>query len=154
MHRFIKTLAASILIAASWGATATTAALAAPDKKPATAIGNALDLSLVAVPIVSRGRLVNYVLVRLTLTVRPGTDVTRLSEKEPFFREALVRLGYHTPLNPPNSLNQVDTALVSAKMLPLCRAIAGSDMLTGVEIKYQEPQKRLPAPVQPPRVAP
>ncbi len=127
-----------------WGA------LAAPAPPPA---GSSLYLSTVGVPILSGGRLVNYVLVRLTLSLRPGTDVSRLSEKEPYFREALVRLGYHLRLNPPNSLNRVDPALVSAKMLPLCQAIAGPDVVTGVEVKYQEPETYLapPAPAPAPR---
>jgi len=108
--------------------------------------GNSLYLSTVGVPIISDGRLVNYILVRLSLTVRPGTDVSRLTEKEPYFREALVRLAYHTHLNPANSLNRVDPALVSAKMMPLCQSIAGPGVVTAVEIKYQEPQKRLEPP--------
>ncbi len=126
-------------------------ALAAPAPPPA---GSSLYLSTVGVPILSGGRLVNYVLVRLTLSLRPGTDVSRLSEKEPYFREALVRLGYHLRLNPPNSLNRVDPALVSAKMLPLCQAIAGPNVVTGVEVKYQEPETWLAAPKPAPAAAP
>jgi hypothetical protein len=140
MRRLPSALTALALIVGSLGPSA---ALAAPAPAPA---GSSLYLSTVGVPILSGGRLVNYVLVRLTLTLRPGTDVSRLSEKEPYFREALVRLGYHTRLNPPNSLNRVDPALVSAKMLPLCQAIAGPDVVTGVEVKYQEPETYLAAP--------
>jgi hypothetical protein len=107
----------------------------------------------VGVPIISGGRLVNYVLVRLSLTLSPGTDVSHMSAKEPFFREALVRLAYHTHLNPPDSLNKVDPALVSGKMLPLCRGIAGS-VVTGVEVKYQEPEKWVEKPAPPAAPAP
>jgi len=99
--------------------------------------------------------LVNYVLVRLTLVLRPGTDVSRLTEKEPYFREALVRLAYRTHLNPSNSVNKVDPAIVSSKMLPLSQAIAGP-VVTGVEVKYQEPEKwvELPAAAATPRPNP
>jgi len=78
-----------------------------------------------------------------------------MSEKEPYFREALVRLGYHVHLNPSNSLNKLDPALVSAKMLPLCQAIAGPGVVTRVEVKYQEPEKwvQQPAPVPTPAAA-
>jgi hypothetical protein len=145
MRRFLPAMIARpVLIgtlALSALAPGPTAALAA-----AVPAGNSLYLSTVGVPIISGSRLVNYVLVRLSLTLRPGTDVSHLSEKEPYFREALVRLGYHTRLNPPDTLNRVDTALVSAKMLPLCQAIAGPGVVTGVEIKYQEPEKWLAAP--------
>jgi hypothetical protein len=124
-----------------------TFALAGPPSAPGPA-GSNLYLSTVGVPIISGGRLVNYILVRLSLTLSPGTDVSHMSEKEPFFREALVRLAYHTHLNPADSLNKVDPALVSAKMLPLCQTIAGS-VVTGVEVKYQEPEKWLEKPTPP-----
>jgi len=119
-----------------------TPALAAPAPGPA---GSTLYMSTVGVPIISGGRLVNYILVRLSLNLKPGTDVSRMTEKEPYFREALVRLAYHTHLNPANSLNKVDPAVVSAKMLPLCQAVAGP-VVTGVEVKYQEPEKWLDPP--------
>jgi len=121
-----------------------TPALAAPPPKAPT--GSALYLAMVGVPILSGGRLVNYVLVRLTLVLTPGTDVSRLTEKEPYFREALVRLGYHIRLNPPTTFNRVDDALVAAKMLPLCQAIAGPGVVTGIQIKYQAPTNWLPPP--------
>jgi hypothetical protein len=119
------------------------------------ATDNSLDLSMVGVPILAKGRLVNYVLVKVSLTLRPGVDVSHLSEKEPYFREALARLGYRTPLNPPTSLNRVDPELVRVKLLPLCQTIAGPGVVTGVEVKFQEPQKRVeepaPAAASPPR---
>jgi hypothetical protein len=120
---------------------------------PPSPPGNTLNTAMVGVPIVSGGRLVNYVLVRLTLVLKPGTDASRLVEKEPYFREALVRLGYHIRLNPPNSLNTIDPALVSSKMLPLCQAITGGNLVTGVQIKYQEPARWLPPPTPAPNPA-
>jgi len=131
------------LAALSLAALAPAQAVAASPPAPA---GSSLYLSTVGVPIISGGRLVNYVLVRLTLSLTPGTDVSRMSEKEPYFRETLVRLAYHLHLNPANNLNRVDPALVSAKMLPLCQAIAGPGVVTGIEVKYQEPEKWLEAP--------
>jgi len=110
-------------------------------------------MSNVGVPIISGGRLVNYVIVRLSLTLTSGTDVSRMSEKEPYFREALVRLAYRTHLNPANTLNKVDPALVGAKMLPLCQAIVGP-VVTRVEVKYQEPQRWIEQPTTAPAAAP
>jgi hypothetical protein len=135
LRRWLLGLIAAVL------ATAPASVSAAP-----ASAGNSLYLSTVGVPIISNGRLVNYILVRLSLTLRPGTDVSRLTEKEPYFREALVRLAYRTHLNPVNSFNRVDPALISAKMLPLCQEIAGAGVVTAVEIKYQEPQNRLESP--------
>jgi hypothetical protein len=154
--RVLKALTVSTLISGVVGLSAVaplqTPALAA---SPPAATGNNLYLSTVGVPIISGGRLVNYVLVRLSLSLSAGTDVSHMSEKEPYFREALVRLGYRTHLNPSNSLNKVNPDLVSSKMLPLCQAIVGP-VVTGVTVKYQEPERWLPnpAPAASPAAAP
>ena len=48
-------------------------------------------------PIVVDGQLVNYVFVYVRLNLTSGANATRLREKEPFFRDALVRAGHRTP---------------------------------------------------------
>ena len=44
-------------------------------------------------PIVVDGQLVNYVFVYVRINLKSGADVTKMREKEPFFRDALVRDG-------------------------------------------------------------
>lgn len=115
--------------------------------------GSNLYMSTVGVPIISNGRLVNYIMVRLDLSLIPGTDVSRMSAKEPYFREALVRLAYRTHLNPSNNFNKVDPAIVGAKMLPLCQAIVGP-VVTSVAVRYQAPEKWLEPPTSAKAAAP
>jgi hypothetical protein len=108
--------------------------------------GNNLDLAIVGVPIVFHGKLVNYVMVRLRLKLTPGADPHRLQDKEPYFREALVKLGYQTPLNPPTDLTKVDEHLLISKMMLACAPIAGPGTVIGIEVSSQQPQTRFGLP--------
>lgn len=59
-----------------------------------------LLMSPVALPVVSDGHLVNYIYVNLRLTLSPKADADKLREKEPYFRDALVRAAHRTRLAP------------------------------------------------------
>ncbi len=103
-------------------------------------------MSPVGVPVVSHGRLVNYVFVTLRLTFKPGVDMVRLREKEPYFRDALVRLASRAPLNPPDDLNSLNAVRLKAEMAAAGAQIAGPGAVTGVTIVSQAPQHRLAKP--------
>ena len=76
-------------------------AWAADRGKPAE---NAFNLQPIALPVLSKGVLVNYVFITLKLVLGPGQDATRLHEREPFLRDSLVRMAVHTPFNGPGNL--------------------------------------------------
>jgi hypothetical protein len=59
--------------------------------------GQYVDLSPVALPIVLNGRLINYVFVQVRINLTPSADAPKIREKEPWFRDALVRAGHRTP---------------------------------------------------------
>ena len=72
-------------------------AQASEPKAEKTEVGQYVDLSPVAMPIVVRGALVNYVFVYVRINLTSGANSVKLREKEPFFRDALVRAGHRTP---------------------------------------------------------
>ena len=117
---------------------------AEPPKKAGAA--QAFDISPVGVPVISNGRLVNYVFVALRLNIRPGLDPTIVAKKEPFFRDALVRLSHRTALNPPRDFNQLDDRTLKARMMAESVRIAGPGVVTSVEILSQAPQHHLDPP--------
>lgn len=53
--------------------------------------GQYVDLSPVPLPIVVNGRLVNYVFVYMRINLTPAADTPHWRDKEPYFRDALVR---------------------------------------------------------------
>src|SRR5947208_3181976 len=100
MFKRLVSLTASLLILAD-------AAQAAEKPK---AVGQYVDLQPVAMPIVVDGQLVNYVFVYVRISLQSDADVTRIREKEPFFRDALVRDGHRTPFVVPGNWEKVDEA--------------------------------------------
>ena len=119
---------------------------AAEAPKPAS---NRLDLNKAGLPIVWRGRLVNYVFVAVRLQLAPGRDGQALHAREPYFRDALVRLAHRRPFVDPADLSRVDERALDAAFLPEARRIAGPGMVTGVEVLTQQPRRRLPRPSAP-----
>ena len=114
--------------------------------EPAKPVVDRLDLSKVGMPIVWRGRLVNYVFVAARLRLAPGRDGQALHAKEPYFRDALARAGHRTPFVDPSDLSRVDERVLDAALLREAQRIAGPGMVTGVEVLTQQPLRRLPRP--------
>ncbi len=121
----------------------------AEDKKPKEVVGQYVDLQPVAVPIVSQGQLVNYVFVYVRINLRAGADVIKLRDKEPMFRDALVRDAHRTPFLIPTDWQKVDEAKLVAAMTKDANAIAPG-VVDSVVVTSQTPQKH----VMPPRPTP
>lgn len=133
MRRFLIPFLALSIAAAS------AAAHAAEDKKKG-AEGLDVNMSAVALPVLFHGRVVNYIFVSLRLMLKPGSDPVKLREKEPYFRDALVRLASRTPLNQPKDLSKVNEGLLKADMLAECAKIVGPGLVTSVVIVNQAAQ--------------
>jgi hypothetical protein len=118
-----------------------------PDK--GKEVGQYVDLQPVAMPIVIDGQLVNYVFVYVRVNLKTGADVTKVRDKEPAFRDALVRDGHRTPFVLANDWSKIDEPKLIAVMTRDAAAIAGPGIVASVSVTSQTPQKR----VMPPRPA-
>src|SRR5580698_5264509 len=78
------------------------------------ATGQYVDLSPVAMPIVIDGRLINYVFVYIRVNLTPSADAIHLRDKEPYFRDALVRMGHRTPFSLRTDYTKLDEARLKA----------------------------------------
>lgn len=123
-------LAAVALCSGAW---------AADKGKPAE---NAFNLQPIALPVLSKGVLVNYVFITLKLVLSPAQDATRLHEREPFLRDSLVRMAVHTPFNGPGNLAHLDDPRLKATVMGLCRNLYGPGAVTAVQIVNEAPQRR------------
>jgi hypothetical protein len=102
--------------------------------EPKQATGQNVDLAPVAMPIIVSGRLINYVFVYIRIDLTPSADAIHLRDKEPFFRDALVRLGHRTPFTVPTDYTRLDEARLKASFFQVASAIAGPGMISGIEI--------------------
>ena len=121
-------------------------ALAAGKKEAAGDIGQYVDLQPVGLPIVVNRQLVNYVFVYVRINLTSGANVSRLREKEPFFRDALVRAAHRTPFTLASNLGAVDAPKLTAALTREAAAIAGPGQIRSVVVTAQAPRRRARAP--------
>jgi hypothetical protein len=112
---------------------------------------HSVTLSPVALPVIANGVVVNYVFVTAKVMLNPRADEFALRDKEPFFRDALVRAAYRTPFVVPNDFNHLDEAKLKATLLRDAAAIAGTGNVIGVVVLSATAQHHIP---QPPHTIP
>lgn len=138
-----RAVLASFLSLAAAGAHAAAPKSAKEDKGD---IGQYVDLQPVGLPIVSKGQLVNYIFVSVRINLTSAANVARLREKEPFFRDALVRAGHRTPFTDPKDLSQINVASLTAALKRDAEAIAGPGQIRSVVVTDQAPRRRATLP--------
>lgn len=109
-------------------------------------VGQYVDLQAVGLPIVVNRQLVNYVFVYVRINLTSGANVSRLREKEPFFRDALVRAGHRTPFTLASDLGAVDVPKLTATLTRDAAAIAGPGQIRSVVVTQQAPRRRARVP--------
>ena len=125
----------------------TSPALAAEKKEEGKGdVGQYVDLQAVGLPIVVNRQLVNYVFVYVRINLTSGANVSRLREKEPFFRDALVRAGHRTPFTLASDLGAVDVPKLTATLTRDAAAIAGPGQIRSVVVTQQAPRRRARVP--------
>ena len=110
--------------------------------------GQNVDLAPVALPIVLDGRLINYVFVQIRINLSPSADALKVREKEPWFRDALVRAGHRTPFTNATDYTVIDEARMKAALMREAAMITPARNLLSVTLVSQTPKQRsrLPRP--------
>ena len=127
-----------LLVALAVLSSLSSSALAEEKKKED--VGQNVSISPVALPIVVDGKLVNYVFVTVRLDLAPMVNASKLREKEPYFRDALVRAGHRTPFTLMSDLTKVDEAKLKAAMMRESAVIAGPGAVRSVTLINQAPK--------------
>ena len=104
--------------------------------------GQSLSMPGVGLPIITGGRLRNYVFVSLRLHLGGAATPETMRTKEAFLRDALVRAGHRTPFVVADDWTRIDPAAVSASLMRSAATIAGRGAVTRVEIVSQAPRRR------------
>ena len=136
------------LLAAALALAAISPAHAAEEKKEGKKgdVGQYVDLQPVGLPIVSNRSVVNYVFVYVRINLTSSANASKLREKEPYFRDALVRAGHRTPFVVPSNYQKVDEARLTAAMMREATAIAGPGQVRSVVVTSQTPQRGVSQP--------
>ena len=137
MQRRALIQAGAFLTAAAVASTAS-----ASEKKAEPAVAPFLNLPGMGLPIISDGRVRNYVFIVLKLHLGPGHTVEAVRAKEAHLRDALVRAGHRTPFVLPNTWVALDTAALSASLIRSAATLIGRGAVTRVEVVSQSPRRR------------
>ena len=110
--------------------------------------GQYVDLAPVALPIVLNNRLINYVFVQVRINLTPSADSPKIREKEPWFRDALVRAGHRTPFTKATDYTVIDDVRMKAALMREAAAIIPARNLLSIVLVSQTPKQRsrLPRP--------
>ncbi len=122
---------------ASLAVLAATLAFAAPvlaGEAKAPPPDQSVTLSPVALPLVFDGQIVNYAFVTVKLLLTPQADAIALRDKEPYFRDALVRAAHRTPFVKAGDYNHLDDGKLKASLFRDASAITGPGKIAGVAI--------------------
>ena len=121
-------------------------------KEGKPSVGQYVDISPVAIPVIWNGRLINYVFTYVRVNLAPNADAIGTRTKEPYFRDALVRLAHRTPFTRLDDFTKIDEGKLKAALMPAVSAIAGPKVVANVAVTSQTPKKAmgLPKPPQAP----
>ncbi|SFK46729.1 hypothetical protein [Caulobacter sp. UNC279MFTsu5.1] len=108
-----------------------------------------IKLQSMALPIIAGGKLVNYVFVQMTLTLKPGVLVTIFEGKEPLLRDAIVREAHDRPFLRPDSYVALDEARLKASVLREVNGLIGPGKVALVTVVKQTPRNFVAPPAKP-----
>ncbi len=132
----------SLFIAAPFALLASASASASEKKEEKASVGQYVDIAPVALPIVVNGQLINYVFAYVRLNLNSGVDSLKMREKEPFFRDALVRAAHRTPFTKSTDYTVIDEPRLVAAMTREAAVIAGAKAVKSVVVTSQQPKRR------------
>lgn len=110
------------------------------EDKPAA--GASLGIAGVGLPVISGGRIRNYVFVSLRLHLAGSATPESMRPKEAYLRDALVRAGHRTPFVVEGDWTRIDAAALSASLMRSAASIAGRGAVSRVEVISQAPRRR------------
>lgn len=106
------------------------------------AAGASLGIAGVGLPVISGGRIRNYVFVSLRLHLAGSATPESMRPKEAYLRDALVRAGHRTPFVVEGDWTRLDAAALSASLMRSAASIAGRGAVSRVEVISQAPRRR------------
>jgi hypothetical protein len=134
-----------LIAAGSVLAVSATAATAAPssDAPPEAVTLNLVPLGL---PVITGGRLRNYVFVNLRLHLESGRTAEAVRPHDPFIRDALVKAAHRVDFSASGDWNRLNERVVVAATMAAARVVAGDGVIASVEVLNQAPRRRRGAP--------
>jgi hypothetical protein len=110
-----------------------------------------ITLQSMALPVIAGGKLINYVFVQMSITLKPGVPTMVFEGKEPQLRDAIVREAHGKPFTRPDSYVALDEARLKASVLRETNGLIGPGKVAVVAVVKQTPRNFVPPPPSPRR---
>ena len=104
-------------------------------------VGQYIDLVPMALPVIAKGMIQNYVYMRVRVNLSPGVDSAKAREKEPYLRDALIHAAYKTPFTRADSYLKLDEVRLGAVLAQQSRGFLGPKSVASVVVMSQDPQR-------------
>jgi hypothetical protein len=108
-----------------------------------------IKLQSMVLPVIAGGRLINYVFVQMTITLKPEMLTTSFEGKEPQLRDAIVREAHSKPFVRPDSYVALDEARLKAAVLRETNSLIGPGKVALVTVVKQTPRNFVAPPAKP-----
>ncbi|MFZ0270092.1 hypothetical protein [Caulobacter sp.] len=108
-----------------------------------------IKLQSMVLPVIVGGKLINYVFVQMTITLKPEVSTTVFDDKEPHLRDAIVRQAHSKPFVRPDSYVALDEARLKAAVLRETNGLIGPGKVALVTVVKQTPRNFVAPPPKP-----
>ena len=108
-----------------------------------------IKLQSMVLPVIAGGRLINYVFVQMTITLKPEMLTASFEGKEPQLRDAIVREAHSKPFVRPDSYVALDEARLKAAVLRETDRLIGPGKVALVTVVKQTPRNFVAPPAKP-----
>lgn len=100
----------------------------------------AVKLASVGIPVFHGRTVTNYLFLSIRINLTGKADVTKLRDKEPYFRDALVKAASKTSFAQANRDDLLDEPRFKSIMMVEFAKVAGPGMIQSIEIVSQSPK--------------
>ncbi|CAN5497182.1 hypothetical protein BH10PSE4_BH10PSE4_34960 [soil metagenome] len=107
-----------------------------------------ITLQSMALPVIVDGRLVNYVFLHMSITLKTGVPVTVFEGREPMLRDAMVREAHNKPFTRSDSYVALDEARLKASVLRETSSLIGPGKIATVTVLKQIPRHFMAPPTK------
>ncbi len=108
-----------------------------------------IKLQSLALPVIVNGKLINYVFLQSTITLKDGVLPAVFEGKEPMLRDAIVREAHSKPFVRPDSYVALDEARLKGSILRETNSLIGPGKVAMVTIVKQTPRNFIAPPPKP-----
>jgi len=101
-------------------------------------------IAQVGLPVVVNNRVVNHIFVNIKIMLSPKGDMVKLQEKEPYFRDLLIKASHKNDLMLAGRQDTLDEAKLNLVLIPEFAKLAGKGAIKTIVIITQAPKKKQP----------